>query len=137
MDMDLKNTSDQPVAVLGGGSFGTAVANILAMNNKVLFYVRNKDTFEMMKTERRNHSVPIHDNIQPTNDPQETADKCSILFPVVSSSGFRELIKTMSDHLHPYHILIHGTKGLDVIEEVDHDSDSPLSRQQFCLLSLL
>ena len=93
MDMDLKNTSDQPVAVLGGGSFGTAVANILAMNNKVLFYVRNPETYEMIKTERRNQSVPIHNNIEPTIDLEETADRCSILFPVVPSSGFRNLIK--------------------------------------------
>ena len=135
MDMDSKIISEQPVAVLGGGSFGTAVANILAMNSKVMFYVRNQDSFEMMKAERRNNSIPIHENVHPTNDLEQTADQCSILFPVVPSSGFRDLIKQLSTHLHPYHLLIHGTKGLDLIEEVDHTGDSPLSRNQVKTMS--
>ncbi|MFT7150229.1 MAG: glycerol-3-phosphate dehydrogenase (NAD(P)+), partial [Nonlabens sp.] len=36
--------SDNMVGVLGAGSFGTAVANILAKNRQVLLYARNPAT---------------------------------------------------------------------------------------------
>jgi glycerol-3-phosphate dehydrogenase (NAD(P)+) len=41
--MALKNTFDKPIGVIGAGSFGLAVANLLAENNKVLLYARNPD----------------------------------------------------------------------------------------------
>jgi len=133
--MASKNTSNLPVAVLGGGSFGTAVANILAENSKVIFYVRNQETYEMMVKEGRNKDVPIHENITPSNDLEKTADQCHILFPVVPSSGFRPLIRQLSEHLYPYHILIHGTKGLDLGADVDRKGTEPLSRQQVKTMS--
>ncbi|HMU70664.1 MAG TPA: NAD(P)H-dependent glycerol-3-phosphate dehydrogenase, partial [Chitinophagales bacterium] len=35
-----------------------------------------------------------------------------VIFPIVSSDGFKEVIRTMAPFLRPDHILIHGTKGL-------------------------
>ena len=37
------SSDDNMVAVIGAGSFGTAVANLLAENGKVLFYSRRVD----------------------------------------------------------------------------------------------
>jgi glycerol-3-phosphate dehydrogenase (NAD(P)+) len=47
----------QVVAVLGGGSFGTVVANIIAGNgNQVRLWLRNAECCEAIRVERRNTS---------------------------------------------------------------------------------
>ena len=53
---------------------------------------------------------------------QFIAEQCDIIFPIVPSAHFRSMMKELSPHLHPYHLLIHGTKGFDVTlpEGSDH-----------------
>ena len=65
--MGFKNISDKnPVAVIGAGSFGTAVANLLAENGEVLFYSRRPEAVEIINTERVNNGQSIHQNIRAT-----------------------------------------------------------------------
>ncbi|NMM49045.1 NAD(P)H-dependent glycerol-3-phosphate dehydrogenase [Marinigracilibium pacificum] len=113
MDSKISNTNP-PVAVLGAGSFGTAVANLLAVNSPVFLYARKPEVVEEMKSTGVMQGVKLHPNITPTSDLEMVVDKCTTLFPVVPSSGFRDLIHAIAPMLHPYHVLIHGTKGLDI-----------------------
>ena len=106
--------SDKPVGVIGAGSFGTTVANLLAENSKVLIYARNPDLMKQMRTERMSHDYKLHDNITPVDSLEELATSTEVIFPVVSSSGFRHMMKDLAPFLNPFHTLIHGTKGLDV-----------------------
>jgi len=113
--MDLRSASDnQPVAVIGAGSFGTAVANLLAENGKVLFYSRRADAVDIINKERVNNGQAIHDNITATNDLQEITESCYLMFPSVSSDAFRDTMRTMAPLLRPYHMMIHCTKGFDI-----------------------
>ena len=113
--MDLKSASDnQPVAVIGAGSFGTAVANLLAENGKVLFYSRRPEAVDIINRERVNNGQQIHDNIRATNDLQEITESCYLMFPSVSSDAFRDMMCTMAPLLRPYHMMIHCTKGFDI-----------------------
>lgn len=104
------------VGVIGAGSFGTAVSNLLAHNTQVLLYSRNQEMVaEINNTHRHpNLDIPISENITATNDLQEIAERCTLIFPIVPSAGFRGMMKLLSPYLHPYHILIHGTKGFDL-----------------------
>lgn len=112
--MASKNSSKQTVGVIGAGSFGTAVANILAENVQVLLYARTPETLEwLIKSKNENDSF-LHENVTPTNDLRVVAENCEIIFPIVPSENFRNMMKQLSPYLHPYHILIHGTKGLDL-----------------------
>jgi len=106
--------SDRSIGVIGAGSFGTTVANLLAEHSHVLLYARNKDLVAHMQKERRNNGYKLHDNITPIGSVEQLASETEIIFPVVSSSGFRDMMRTFSPFLHPYHTLIHGTKGIDV-----------------------
>ena len=48
-------TEQQPVAVLGGGSFGTAIANLLANNGQsVRQWMRDPEQAAFMRSEREN-----------------------------------------------------------------------------------
>ena len=113
--MDFTSTSDKyPVAVIGAGSFGTAVANLLAENGEVLFYSRRPEAVEIINKERKNNGQDMHPNVTATNDMQEITDKCYLLFPSVSSDAFREVMQSMAKYLRPHHMMIHCTKGFDI-----------------------
>lgn len=114
--MTLKSVSDsdKPVGVVGAGNFGTVVANLLARQKKVLLYVRDKKALQRMLESRENRGYPILDQVTPTNDLSTLAQQCDVIFPIVPSSHFRTMMKELSPFIHPYHILIHGTKGFDV-----------------------
>ncbi|MFC2126416.1 NAD(P)H-dependent glycerol-3-phosphate dehydrogenase [Bacteroidota bacterium] len=117
--MNLKNTSKQPVGVIGAGSFGTAVANLLAINNEVLLYGRKADQVELIAKTRKSSGQKLNDRIVITHDLELIARSCETIFPIVPSTNFRDLIKKLSPYLRPYHVLIHGTKGFDLGLDMD------------------
>jgi glycerol-3-phosphate dehydrogenase (NAD(P)+) len=102
------------VGVIGAGSFGTVVANLLAENTKVKLFTRNPAKIEDIKTNRVNVGYKLHNNIEVCDSLERIAGECETLFPIIPSSGFRKMMKDFSPYLHPYHTMIHGTKGLDV-----------------------
>jgi len=107
--------SEKPIGVIGAGSFGTTVANLLAENSQVLIYARSKELFTQMSTLSKSRDYLLHANVTPVETLEELATKTEIIFPVVSSSGFRSMMQDVAPYLYPYHTLIHGTKGLDVL----------------------
>jgi glycerol-3-phosphate dehydrogenase (NAD(P)+) len=107
-------SDDKPVGVIGAGNFGSAVANLLAPQRNVLLYVRDETVIQRIQEKRENRGHKMHPNIQPTNNLAEVAQQCNVIFPIVPSAHFRSMMKRLSPYLHPYHILIHGTKGFDI-----------------------
>lgn len=112
--MGYKNTFAKPVGVIGAGSFGTTIANILTLNREVILYARKEETVEEMLATRKSCGQKLNSKVHPTGDLEYLAKECDIIFPIVPSSNFREMMQSLSPFLHPYHILIHGTKGLDI-----------------------
>src|SRR4030095_13525613 len=106
--------NDKPVGVIGAGNFGSVIANLLARQRNVLLYARNGAIVEHMLSKRENRGYKMHERITPTNDLSAIAERCDIIFPIVPSAHFRAMMKELSSYLHPYHLLIHGTKGFDV-----------------------
>tara|TARA_R110000796_G_scaffold231631_2_gene349591 strand:+ start:13298 stop:14332 length:1035 start_codon:yes stop_codon:yes gene_type:complete len=127
--------SKECVGVIGSGSFGTAVANILSKNSKVLLYARNIEAVEKMKSSRISNGQQLSENITVTNSLEEVAKRCNVIFPVVPSSNFREMMRQFAPYLHPYHVLIHGTKGLDLILPEDASADFKLGRSNIRTMS--
>ncbi|UII29396.1 NAD(P)-dependent glycerol-3-phosphate dehydrogenase [Fulvivirga maritima] len=112
--MASKNISKKPVGVIGAGSFGSAIANILAEKSEVLLYARDSETIKKIAEQKENRGQKLHTNITATGDLSYLASVCDVIFPIVPSSAFRTMMQQLSPYLHPYHILIHGTKGLDI-----------------------
>lgn len=113
-DRLLKSTDEKPVGVIGAGNFGTVIANILALNRPVLLYARDGEAVKQINAKRTNRGHVIHENVTAVNDLAVIARSCEIIFPMVPSAHFRQMMKNLSPHLQPYHILIHGTKGFDI-----------------------
>lgn len=113
--MTSKSSSDvRPIGVIGAGNFGSAVANLLARNSNVLLYARDKKVIERINEHGENRGHKMYKNIVPTDDLIRVAKECEIIFPIVPSAHFRAMMRVLSPHLHPYHVLIHGTKGFDI-----------------------
>jgi glycerol-3-phosphate dehydrogenase (NAD(P)+) len=127
--------SDKKVGVIGAGSFGTAVANLLARNSDVLLYARNPEAAEDAKNTRISAGQSIAENIYLTSDLEEIASQCNTIFPIVPSGNFRNMMKQLSPHLHPYHMLIHGTKGLDLSLPATRSADFKISRDHIKTMS--
>lgn len=113
------------VGVIGPGSFGTAVASLLAKNADVLLYSRSPETVKSINATRYHHHHALSDRIRATSDPEEVASSCDVLFPIVPSIAFRNTIRTFSPYLEPRHIVIHGTKGLDLKGYDEASLDNP------------
>lgn len=107
-------TSDTPrVGVLGAGSFGTAVANLLAVNQPVWLYARREEVVDGIKEKQEHLGQPMHPRVWPTSDVEAVLHHSYLVFPTVPSANFRRMIQHLSSLLRPDHILIHCTKGLD------------------------
>ncbi len=107
--------SSKHIGVIGGGSFGTAIANLLAKHNRVQLLVRSESRITNINEKKFNANQPVLDNIKATQDIQSFCKNCTLIFPMVPSTSFRPMIRGLADHLRPHHILIHGTKGVDVV----------------------
>ena len=115
MGMALKNSSkSQPIGVIGVGSFGTAIANMLAEKNEVLVYSRKQEVVDEINTLHSASGKPLNPKIQATFSPEKLCSACGVLFFMIPSAAFLEVTRTFAPFLHPYHLVIHGTKGLVV-----------------------
>lgn len=112
--MTSNSISEKPVGVIGAGNFGTVIANILAINRKVLLYARNAEAVAAMNLQRSNLGYALHNNVTATSDLELLARECEVLFPMVPSAHFRAMMRKLSPYLKPSHVLIHGTKGFDI-----------------------
>ena len=112
--MTSKSSSERPVGVIGAGNFGTVIANILACNRQVILYARDENVVKHIAEKRKHLGYAIHQNVMPTVDMGYLARECDVIFPMVPSDRFRKMMRSLSPYLHPFHILIHGTKGFDL-----------------------
>ena len=106
------------------------MANLLAENAPVRLYARRPEVVRAMQTDRTSAGYALHSGVVPTNDLSDVA-ACRVLFPIVASSGFRQTMRDLAPYLRPSHLLIHGTKGLDVVDP----AASPLTREQVRTMS--
>lgn len=122
--MTSKKSLNKPVAVVGAGSFGSAIAKLLSEQSEVLLYSRDSATIKKIAETRENRGNKFGPNVTPTGDLSYIAGACDVIFPIVPSSAFRSVIQQLSPYLNPNHILIHGTKGLDLKLPKDQTLDS-------------
>ena len=127
-------SNSKRIGVIGVGSFGTSIANLLSYNTKVLVYTRKESVLEAINNGQAHMGLTLTDKVEATNDLKYLAEQCDVIFPVVPSDNFRSMMKNLSPYLRPYHVLIHGTKGFDVQTPKDMP-DEPLTRAHIYTMS--
>ena len=109
---------ERTIAVFGAGSWGTALAILLARNGyRTLLWGRNADKMRRLQTERCNAAylpdAPFPDGLEATSDMHGALAQTDRLLVVVPSEGFRRFMRDLAPHLHPGIRLVWATKGLE------------------------
>src|SRR5687768_10907066 len=135
--MSKRQPKSRPVVgVIGAGSFGITVAQLLAVNNQVLLFARDPQIAQKINETHVLHDVNLSPRIVAVSSYSEIADTCEVIFPVVPSEDFRAMMKNLGPMLSPRHILIHGTKGLDTTRAKNIMSfTGKLGREDVCTMS--
>ncbi len=105
-------------AILGGGSFGTVIANIIAHNgHRTTLWMRDAEQVEILNRDRENLTYlpgyTLHEKIQATQDLQAAVSNADMVFVAVPSASFREVVVQMKAYLQPGTILVSLTKGIE------------------------
>lgn len=105
-------------AVLGGGSFGTAIARVLADNGyPVHFWMRDEQQAQQISASRENSrympGVHLDELIQPTTDITQAITEADLVFVALPSKVFRRVIRDCSGYFHEGQLVVSLTKGIE------------------------
>ncbi|MGP5141511.1 NAD(P)H-dependent glycerol-3-phosphate dehydrogenase, partial [Vreelandella alkaliphila] len=106
------------VAVLGGGSFGTALASIAADNGaKVRQWMRDEALVTQINHEHHNGRYLPHYVINPaviaSTDLQSVLEDAELVLIAIPSKAFRSVVQAAKPWLTPEQILVSTTKGIE------------------------
>lgn len=114
----MTTSADNAVAVLGAGSYGTALAICFARNgHNVVLWGRNKDHIEALATARENQQylpgAQFPESLSLNDDLAATVASSDVVLVVVPSHAFSETLKAIKRHLTAGARVLWATKGLE------------------------
>ena len=106
------------ISVIGGGSFGTVIANIIALNgHDVGFWMRNESAVHEVNTRHENSEYlpgyKLNERVVATEDMATAVSGSEVIFVAVPSPSFREVVKLVVKHAPEEVILVSTTKGIE------------------------
>ncbi|GAB0151326.1 MULTISPECIES: NAD(P)H-dependent glycerol-3-phosphate dehydrogenase [Marinobacterium] len=112
--------NQSPVAVLGGGSFGTVLANLMAEKGlDVRLWMRNEQAVDEVNAHHRNSrylpGVDLAPGLRATTDLQEALSGTEAIFIAIPSSAFRTVVRQAVPFLRPEQLLVSTTKGVESV----------------------
>jgi glycerol-3-phosphate dehydrogenase (NAD(P)+) len=106
------------IGVVGAGSWGTAIANLLAWKGfKIDLWAFEKEVKDQIETYRENKifhpGFSLSTNISPSNDITEVVSGKDLIAIVVPSHVMRQISRNMSGHVSSNSILVSASKGIE------------------------
>jgi len=107
------------LAILGGGSFGSALAWIVGeRGHRVRLWVRRAEQATEIN-DRRTNGRHLGERTMPpsvvcTTDLGQAIADAPVVLLVVPSRSFRGVARAVGEHLHGDQLLVHATKGIEV-----------------------
>lgn len=113
-----QENSKLPIGVVGAGSWGTALANLLAQKGHVVdLWVFEPEVCRQIEQTRENKvflpDVQLSDQLRPSNDLARTVHDKALVLVVVPSHVMRPVATQMAPHLGPDTILVSASKGIE------------------------
>jgi glycerol-3-phosphate dehydrogenase (NAD(P)+) len=114
----VKSQPFKPIAILGAGSWGTALALYLGRRGQtVRIWSIDPTEIMAMKMERANvrylPGFTLPAEVMPVADLQEAVDEVEDILIVVPSVGFRQTLASLTPYLTPEKRILCASKGLD------------------------
>lgn len=106
------------ILVLGGGSWGTALATLLAdKGHRVEMWLRNKDQVEDIRVNRENRKYlpgkKFSQNLTVTNELKSSIKNKDIIMISVPTQGVREVLMEIKEEISPEQIIVNVSKGVE------------------------
>ena len=106
------------VSVLGGGSWGTTVAALVARNMPVTLWARNQAIVEEINTQHTNETylpgASISDKLVATSDISAAVHDADVIVMGIPSHNFRSVLQEVKKHIRAWVPVISLTKGLEL-----------------------
>jgi glycerol-3-phosphate dehydrogenase (NAD(P)+) len=109
------------VAVLGGGSWGTTVASIVARSAPTVLWARSPEVAEEVDRRGRNTrylgDIPLPDGLRATHSLEQAVRDADVLVMGVPSHGFRGVLEQVVSHVRPWIPVVSLVKGLEQVTD--------------------
>ncbi|MEO1037294.1 MAG: NAD(P)H-dependent glycerol-3-phosphate dehydrogenase [Pseudomonadota bacterium] len=106
------------VGLLGGGSWGTTVAALVARNTDITIWARDPATVTEINEQHTNRKylpdAVMPDNLVACGSIEETVSHIDVLVMGIPSQGFRGVLEKVKPHLRAWVPVISLTKGLEL-----------------------
>ncbi|MDR2892477.1 MAG: NAD(P)-dependent glycerol-3-phosphate dehydrogenase [Deltaproteobacteria bacterium] len=107
------------IAVLGGGSWGTALSSMLSgKGHQVVVYSREADSVREINAQKTNSrylpGVPLHKNLKATLDYAEAFCEAELCLLTIPCQGMREALRINADRFWPGMPVVCASKGLEL-----------------------
>ncbi len=111
-------SDSRTVTVLGGGSFGTAIANIAATNgHRVFLWMRDGERATEIQNIRENKrympGLSLHENLTATTNLEDAVSQSDIIFVSIPSKSFRSVVETAKPFISANQLVVSTTKGIE------------------------
>jgi glycerol-3-phosphate dehydrogenase (NAD(P)+) len=105
------------VSVLGGGSWGTTMASLIAARHPTMLWARDPDVADEVNTEHTNDAyLPgfrLNPKLAATADLEEASRHAELLIVGVPTSAVRSTLETAAKWIHPWIPIVSLSKGLE------------------------
>jgi glycerol-3-phosphate dehydrogenase (NAD(P)+) len=106
------------VSLLGGGSWGTTVASLVARNAPITLWARDARTVEEINREHTNEKylpgASLPPKLRATADIAEAVAGADVLIMAIPSQAFRGVLEQVKPHIRAWVPVISLTKGLEL-----------------------
>lgn len=133
------------IGVIGAGSWGTAIANLLGNKGYIVhLWALEAEVKEQIMTIRENSlflpEIPLSENIMPSNDLLKVAEEKELLIVVVPSHFMRSTAQKIKDVLGPKTIVVSASKGIEndtyqTMTQVLAEVLTDIPKEQFAVIS--
>ncbi len=110
--------ASKKISVIGGGSFGTVIANIVANNGyDVSFWIRSsKQAAQINEYHENTQYLPgyaLNEKVKATLNMADAVDGSGLIFIAIPSMSFREVVRSVVACAPPDALLVSTTKGIE------------------------
>ena len=106
------------VGILGGGSWGTTVASIIAKNAHATLWARNQETVNEINEHHTNNkylpNAKLTRSLKASNSIEETVKDADLIVVGIPSQSFRAALLEAKPHIRPWIPIVSLAKGLEI-----------------------